>query len=139
MQPTSMIWITTSFEGFHKYPMAPEGVEFLKNEHRHIFHVKVWIDVFHDDRDIEFILFKRYVDSLIKGGQMDYKSCEMMCDDLHKEIHAKYPNRDIWISVSEDNENGAVKQYFHNTNKHVQTFLDVNAETKKYVDSLTQV
>lgn len=105
--------------------MAPIGVEFLKNEHRHIFHVKVWIDVYHDDRDIEFILFKRYVDNLIQGGQMNHKSCEMMCDDLHTQITNKYPHRDIWISISEDNENGAMKQYFHNVPKHTMFHKEV--------------
>lgn len=123
--PTSMIWITTSFEGFHRYPLPPEGVEFLKYEHRHIFHVKVWIDVFHDDRDIEFILFKRFVDSKIAGGQMDHKSCEMMCDDLHLIITKSYPDRDIWISVSEDNENGAFKQYFHNPQSEDERYDEI--------------
>jgi hypothetical protein len=107
----TFIWITTSIEGFHKYPDAPEGVEFLKYEHRHIFHIKVWIEVFHDDRDIEFILFKRYINSLLTNNQMDYKSCEMMSDDLYLQICEKYPFRDVGIEISEDGENGSLKQY----------------------------
>ena len=105
------IWITTSFEGFHKYPNAPKEVAFLKNEHRHIFHIKVWIEVFHNDRDIEFILFKRYVNTLIKKNNFDFKSCEMISDDLQKKISQKYPNRKINIEVSEDLENGSYKEY----------------------------
>ena len=108
---TNMIWITTQFEGFHCYPSAPDEVAFLKNDHRHIFHVKVWIQVFHDDRDIEFFIFKRFVESLLKGGQFNHKSCEMISDELHTLINATYPNRFIWIEISEDGENGSFKQY----------------------------
>lgn len=105
------IWITTQFEGFHKYPDAPEEVSFLREIHRHIFHVKVWIEIFHDDRDIEFILFKRFINSIIKEKNLDYKSCEMISDDLYREIADKYPNRKIKIEISEDSENGSYTEY----------------------------
>jgi hypothetical protein len=111
IKETNMIWITTQFEGFHHYPNAPESVEFLQLEHRHMFKLKVWIQVFHNDRDIEFILFKRFIDGLIKNGQLNHKSCEMISDDLHNQIRNSYPNRNIWIEVSEDGENGSYKQY----------------------------
>jgi len=108
---TNYIWITTSFEGFHKYPDAPEEVSFLKNEHRHIFHIKVWIEVFHDDRDIEFILFKRFIDTILLSGNLNNKSCEMISDQIYDEIKSQYPNRKIKIEVSEDLENGCEKEY----------------------------
>ena len=54
-----LIWVTFQKEGIHKYPDAPEGVEFLKYPHRHMFKFRVAIQVFHDDRELEFILFKR--------------------------------------------------------------------------------
>ena len=108
----SFIWITTSFEGFHKYPMAPKGVEFLRNLHRHIFHVRVSISVTHNDREIEFILFKQYINQIIKDNNLQVNaSCEMMCDLLYESIHKKYPKREIRIEVSEDEENGAYKEY----------------------------
>tara|TARA_Y100000034_G_C6796445_1_gene356998 strand:+ start:264 stop:608 length:345 start_codon:yes stop_codon:yes gene_type:complete len=107
----SLVWITTQFEGFHKYPNAPKGVEFLKNEHRHTFKLKVWIEVFHDDRDVEFILFKRFIDGCIKNNKFDFKSCEMISDDLQELIVKRYPGRDIAIEVSEDGENGSYKEY----------------------------
>ena len=117
-----MIWVTFRKEGIHKYPAALDDpklatgdkfdVSFLGHPHRHIFHFKVWIQVFHDDRDVEFILFKRWLEGLYDGTlELDYKSCEMIADDLHKEIANKYPKRKIWISVSEDNENGCIKKY----------------------------
>lgn len=111
MRSNSFIFITTSFEGFHSYPEAPEEVSFLKDRHRHMFHVKIWIEVFHDNRDIEFILFKRYIDVLLMSSDLNDKSCEMICDHLAREIKAMYPNREIKIEVSEDNENGAYKEY----------------------------
>ena len=51
------IWVTFQKEGIHKYPDAPDEVEFLRYPHRHIFKFKVQIDVEHDDRDIEFFIF----------------------------------------------------------------------------------
>ncbi len=118
-----MIWVTFQREGIHKYPAAltdPKlatgdeyDVSFLGYPHRHIFHFKVAIEVFHDDRDIEFIQFKRWLENLYKGATLalDFKSCEMIADDLYKEINNKYPNRTVWIDVSEDGENGCHIQY----------------------------
>jgi len=113
----SMVWVRFQREGIHKYPAALDDpklteVSFLGHPHRHIFHFKIWIEVFHNDRDVEFILFKRWLEGLYDGTlELDYKSCEMIADDLHKEIANKYPKRKIWISVSEDNENGCIKKY----------------------------
>lgn len=105
------IFIKTQFEGFHDYPDAPDEVKFLKNTHRHIFHVKVWIEVFHDNRDIEFILFKRFVDKFLKMRPLNFKSCEMISDDLYFDISNNYPAREIRIEISEDNENGSYIEY----------------------------
>ena len=107
------IFVTFQKEGIHKYPNAPEGVEFLQYPHRHMFHFRVEIDVFHNDRDIEFILFKRELENLYSDGtlELDYKSCEMMADDLAKQIKDKYPGRRLSIDVSEDGENGCHVEY----------------------------
>jgi len=114
------IWVRFQKEGIHKYPAALEDpkladVQFLGYPHRHIFHFRVWIDVFHNDRDVEFIQFKRWCESLYNGNNsvlaLDYKSCEMIADDLYVQIAAKYPERTVWIEVSEDGENGALIKY----------------------------
>lgn len=112
------IWVTFQREGMHKYPAAlsdPQlaDVKFLGYDHRHIFHFKIGIEVHHNDRDIEFILFKRFCEGLFNEGilQLDYKSCEMISDDLYFQIANRYPRRDIVISVSEDNENGSEIHY----------------------------
>ena len=117
------IWVTFTKEGIHCYPDAAINpslatgdeydVSFLASPHRHIFHFRVAIDVFHDDREIEFIQFKRWLVNLYVNNtlQLNYKSCEMICDDLYLQIAQKYPNRAVWIEVSEDGENGALIQY----------------------------
>lgn len=110
----SFIWVTFQKEGIHKYPQALtdpklKEVEFLGYPHRHMFHFKVKIEVFHDDRDLEFILFKRELEALYsdKGTMsLNNQSCEMIARELAKYIQSKYPNRDLSISVAEDNENG---------------------------------
>jgi hypothetical protein len=114
------IWVTFQKEGIHKYPAALENplledVSFLGYPHRHIFHFRVSIDVYHNDRDIEFIQFKRWLESLYSGQQnclrLEYKSCEMMADELYLRIADRYPNRNVVINVSEDNENGCEIHY----------------------------
>jgi hypothetical protein len=122
-QAERKIWVTFRKEGIHCYPAAATDpalatgdeydVSFLGSPHRHIFHFRVWIDVLHNDRDIEFIQFKRWLENLYKAGilQLDHKSCEMMADDLYAEIAGRYPDRAVWIEVAEDGENGALIKY----------------------------
>jgi hypothetical protein len=117
------IWVTFRKEGIHKYPAAASDpalatgdeydVSFLATPHRHIFHFRVWIDVEHSDRAIEFIQFKRWLENLYKDNilQLDYKSCEMMAEDLYLQIAEKYPNKEVWIEVSEDGENGCLIKF----------------------------
>ena len=117
------IWVTFTKEGVHKYPGADtdpklatgdwDDVSFLGYPHRHIFYFRVWIEVFHNDRDIEFIQFKRWLQRLYEEVNhsttvldLDYKSCEMIADELYQQIAQYYPGRDVKISVAEDNENG---------------------------------
>lgn len=120
-QAKRFIWVTFRREGIHKFPGAAEDptledVAFLAYEHRHIFHFNVSIEVFHNDRDIEFIQFKRWLESLYQSTlELNYKSCEMISDDLYQTIASRYPGRDIEITVSEDGENGATIRY--NTTK----------------------
>ena len=120
-----MIWVTFRKEGIHKYPEAfinpslatgdQYDVSFLSHPHRHIFHFRVWISVRHADRDIEFIQFKRWLESLYSDQNpvldLNNQSCEMISDSLYETIRNKYPDRTVWIEVSEDGENGSFIQY----------------------------
>jgi hypothetical protein len=119
------IWVTFRREGIHCYPAAATDpqlntageydVSFLASPHRHIFHFRVWIDVWHNDRDIEFIQFKRWLESLYSGSNtvlaLDWKSCEMIADDLYIQVAGRYPGRAVWIEVAEDGENGCLIKY----------------------------
>ena len=125
IRPNKMIWVTFRKEGIHKYPAAATDpnlatgdeydVSFLANPHRHIFHFRVWLSVTHNDRDVEFIQFKRWLEQLYSSTQnilsLDHKSCEMMSDELYDTISQKYPGREVWIEVSEDGENGSFIKY----------------------------
>ena len=118
----SMIWVTFQREGIHKYPAALDDpklatgdeydVSFLGYPHRHIFKFRVSIEVFHNDRDIEFIQFKRWLQRLYdmapdgseghnntKVLELDYKSCEMISDELFEKIAERYPERSVPISI----------------------------------------
>lgn len=112
LMPVTSRKIKVSFqkEGVHRYPDAPKGVEFLKHPHRHIFHFYVTLEVFHNDRDVEFILFKRDLELLFKADimQADNKSCEMLAEDLLDYIEVNYPGRFVQVEVYEDDENGAI-------------------------------
>ena len=117
------IWVTFRKEGIHRYPAAAVredlnttdeyDVTFLSYPHRHIFHFRVWIDVLHNDRDIEFIQFKRWLENLYATSilKLEWKSCEMIADDLYIQIAERYPDRAVWIEVAEDGENGCLIKY----------------------------
>jgi len=115
MKEQKFIFVTYQREGIHCYPDAPAGVEFLRNPHRHMFHFRVEIEVFTDDRDIEFILFKRELEALYASTdgtlELDNRSCEMLANDIAEYVQDAYPGRDLSITVSEDGENGAVCNY----------------------------
>jgi hypothetical protein len=108
------IWVTHNFEGFHKYKDAPDEVAYLRERHRHMFGLKIWIEIFHDDREIEFHMFKTFVKGLISENEFNNKSCEMISDDLFKLINDKYNQREIRIEVDEDGENGSLAEYKEN-------------------------
>lgn len=114
----TFIYVNLQREGIHKYPAAIDlpGVEFLAYPHRHVFHIKAQIQVFHDDRELEFILVKRWIESLYGNGtlELNNQSCEMIARELINAIGSKYGyERKISVDVSEDGENGAI--VYHET------------------------
>jgi hypothetical protein len=124
MKERTRIFVTFQKEGVHRYPAAStdpklatggwDDVSFLGHPHRHMFHFKVTMEVFHDDRDVEFIQFKRWLERLYSEGTLvlDFKSCEMMGRELYHKINDRFnDNRDIIVEVSEDGENGAVMSW----------------------------
>jgi hypothetical protein len=106
MPGKTYIILTTQFEALHSWPDCDiEDMKFLKNTHRHVFHVVMKWQVHHDDRDKEFISYKRSVTKWIRenweGKDLGSKSCEMLAKNLAYSTNADY------VKVMEDNENGA--------------------------------
>jgi hypothetical protein len=127
----SFIFVTFQKEGIHRYPAAASDpklatkrfglpadhwldVSFLADLHRHIFHFRVEMEVFHDDRDVEFIQAKRTIERWYAQDtlQLNHKSCEMIARDLHAKLITTWPDRDYVVEVSEDGENGC-RLYFN--------------------------
>jgi hypothetical protein len=106
-----MIWITTDFIGYHCYPNAPVVVSYLQSIHRHKFGVKVWIEIFTNERDLEFHMFKHFVDTCLTQSNQNSLSCESISDNLATQISSQYPNREVFISIDEDGECGSYKEY----------------------------
>lgn len=107
-------------QGIHCYPAAATDpalatgdmydVSFLGNPHFHYFYFEVRVQVFKNDRDIEFIQFQRWCEHQYSSGvlALNSQSCEMMAESLIELIHARYPGRQIRVAVYEDNINGAI-------------------------------
>ena len=115
---SSKIWVTFQRKGLHFYPQAATDptladVKYLGSEHRHLFHFNVGIQVFHDDRELEFHQFLNWVEDLYdsKTLQLNHRSCEMIADELAEQIAARYPGRLLTVDISEDGEVGATNEY----------------------------
>ena len=108
------IIVKLQVEGPHNWPDATDGagaeMHYLEYRHRHMFHIDARKEVFHDDRDVEFIMFKRkinrYLREMYYTSDLDLcdfgsQSCEMIAEELYNEFDLCY------CAVYEDNENGA--------------------------------
>jgi hypothetical protein len=112
------VYCSLSFEGTHNWPNCPyEDVKFLRDPHRHIFHVKAYKEVTHADRDIEFIRLKREIQQYLYQeyfvAKENYhilgaKSCEMIALELISKFKLSK------CDVSEDLENGAILTVYEN-------------------------
>lgn len=105
------IKVRTAFEGFHYWKDAPIEVGFLRNLHRHVFHVEARIVVKHDNRALEFFIVQHFLEDIIKKkwptGELKEMSCEMVAYEIYKAIAMQYKIRSgITVYVSEDDENG---------------------------------
>lgn len=119
------VFCTLQIEGIHAWPGCPfDEVAYLRDPHRHLFHIKAWKKVTHSDRDVEFIMLKHMIEhyflthyrqtvvgptnhgnvTIIKQEVCVFgsKSCEMIAQELIEHFDLSR------CEVSEDNENGAI-------------------------------
>jgi len=111
------VWVTFQKAGFHKYPAAStdpslQDVSYLGGRHRHLFKFKVQVQIFHNDRELEFHQLLNYCESLYNEQlELDFKSVEMLADELYAALDERYPTRDMKINISEDGECGCIIEY----------------------------
>ena len=111
MQHKSLIIVKGQYEHCHQFDKAPAEVRYLRNIHRHLFHYEVKLEVFHNDRELEFIMVKHEIDRFIAESKIswgDKVSCEHMAVCIGEFLRATYGfARSLSVAVLEDNENGA--------------------------------
>ena len=109
MSSTHVI-VQGQYEFIHRYDGAPEAVKYLRSPHRHMFFYRVEIEVFHDDRELEFILLKHDIETFLgyRDSIWDEKSsCEQMARSIGEQLLKNYGPRALSVTVMEDDENGA--------------------------------
>ena len=104
-----MVETRESYDMFMKRMMEEQSRELTLRKVKK----SIWVTFEKEGIHIEFFIFKRWLESLYQDNilKLDYKSCEMMADDLAKKIKDKYPGRRLAIDVSEDGENGCHVEY----------------------------
>lgn len=108
----TVVYCSLQVEGTHCWADCPiKEVDYLRDRHRHMFHIKVYTEVFHDDRDVEFIELKhnvqdflqqKYYDVTTRLHEFGRMSCEMIAQELIETFHL------CQAEVNEDGENGAI-------------------------------
>lgn len=121
----TLIKVRNEIEMVHLFSKADPAspTYFLKFPHRHIFKIASKVQVFHDDREVEFFALKQEIQEAL----LDFKenrnhtdfSCETIAGHLFEFIEETFgSSRMIEIEASEDGENSAiVGNYFRNNSK----------------------
>lgn len=112
MKPVAKyVYCQTRWQDLHQWKGAPDQVFYLRDLHRHEFQCKLWVEVSHDDRDVEFIMMKEWFDWCVVPklkGMPSTKSCEMMCELVAELAFQEFPLvSKCKVEISEDWENGS--------------------------------
>ena len=123
MSNKTFVYASVQKEGYHNFPESATLPQFatgdeydvshLAHRHFHYFYIKVWVQVTHHNRNIEFIQLRRWLDRFYGNETLEFgaKSCEMIADELTQTLSSMYPKSEIRVDVSEDNINGAYSEY----------------------------
>lgn len=118
----TFVYTTLQKEGYHWFPEAAElpnfatgeddpfDVSHLANKHMHYFVIRIWVQVSHLNRAIEFIQLRRWLEQYFGLGPYNFgcKSCEEIAADIAQELAESYPTSELRVEVAEDNINGAL-------------------------------
>lgn len=125
--PTTII-VCTKVVGFHAWKDAPAEVAYLASRHRHLFTIRVALDVQHDDRDLEFHMVLRHLRAVVYSrwshdkleiefgnssteaigrALIDGLEAITRWDERGERAHQPYLGRVRWIEVWEDDECGS--------------------------------
>jgi len=123
MNKKTFVYCTFQKEAYHFFPGADQDPQYatgdeydvshLASRHMHYFNFKVWVEVTHNNRQIEFIQLRRWIESLYAKGtlELNHQSCEMLSDALCEKLAERYPGMEIRIDVSEEGINGSYTEY----------------------------
>ena len=108
-----MMWAIVKFKkhGNHQWSNAPEKVKELRELHEHDFIIEVWIQQFHHNRDIEYILFRKDLEKIWESVYKklgEERSCEMLAKGIKEVLRLKFINRRVKVGVFEDETQGAL-------------------------------
>jgi len=107
-EPRTLATVRFTSEGLHQWLGAPKNRYYLAFPHRHLFHVEAQVQVFHDDREIEFQDLLDFCLGVFPSGDLGTSSCEMLAKGLFSKLVSRYgADRYICVSVFEDGEMGA--------------------------------
>lgn len=108
----TFVTATLQVEGVHRWKDCPfDEVKYLRDTHRHMFHIKVVKEVTHDDRDVEIIKLKKEVRVYLESMYYTTPQClcdfgGMSCEMIAKELVENFELESC--EVLEDGENGAI-------------------------------
>jgi len=101
---------TLAVPGFHNWPGAPTHRAYLRDRHRHLFHIKVAVPVAHEERAIEIHDLRKQVIIHLQeryrytrdGAEFGASSCESIARNLAENLA-----EGAEVEVLEDGEAGA--------------------------------
>jgi len=102
--------IDFDIEGYHYFPGAPEEVDFLQHNHRHLFRIRAHYRVSDSNREKEIFIEERRIKKYLENkygnpclfGMM---SCEMIAEDI---LNENNPDGVDMVEVYEDGRGGSI-------------------------------
>lgn len=106
LSPVVELVVSFRFEAWHCWPTAPDEHRYLRNRHRHEFHVRAWMGVRELDREREFIAEKRVIRKACEKHAERAETQMWSCEHWAVYLLNTFPHLNK-VEVLEDGENGA--------------------------------